>query len=227
MSESAQTLIEAAMRQLNIVAAGETPTDAELADGFEALQIMLRRWSAENMNIYFIEQDTLTMDGSSSYTIGSGGDCNTTWPWRIKGAVVDSEYVLQMIGESLYRRLSTNTISAPPTYLYYNPEYPLGLLYPYPTAGSSMVIDSLKPLSEPAELANNVTFPPPYDAAIKWNLALELAPEFGQEPSAVIAKMAADSLRGIRSQNFASQINEARLDTVLPGGRYRYNIDEG
>ena len=75
MSMTAQELIKAAMRLINATADGETPTASEMADGLEALKIMLRSWSSDNLMIYFIEQETLTLTGASSYTIGSGGDC--------------------------------------------------------------------------------------------------------------------------------------------------------
>lgn len=225
MSETAQTLIKASLRAINAIATGETPTAAEMADGLEALKIMLRSWSGENIMVYSISQDTLTMTGASSYTIGSGGDADTTWPVEIKGAVVDTDYNLKIIGEARYRSLAreSNTI---PGYLYYNPVYPLGVLYPYGTGGSSMVIDSLKALSDPATITTDVAFPTSYDAAIKFNLAVHLAPEFGKQPSPLILKLAQDSKRVISSKNAANQINEVDLSGI--GRRYEYyNIDNG
>jgi len=224
MSETAQTLIKAAMRSINVIATGETPTAAELADGLEALKIMLRSWSAENIMIYSISQDTLTMTGAASYTIGSGGDVNTTWPEEIKGAVVDTIYPVEVIGEARYRDLKRSNLSSRAAYLYYNPAYPLGVLYPWPKGGSSMVIDSLKALTDPTSLTSSVQFPTSYDAAIKFNLALHLAPEYGKQPSPLVLKEARDSKRTIISKNMANQINAADLsDMGRPWGNY--NID--
>ena len=225
MSETAQTLIKAALRAINVIASGETPTADEMADGREALKFMLRSWSSENIMVSAISSDTLAMTGASSYTIGSGGDCDTTWPSEIKGAVVDTDYNLRIIGEAKYRSLArdSNTI---PTYLYYNPVYPLGVLYPYGTGGASMVIDSLKALTDPATLTTSVAFQTSYDAAIKWNLALELAPEYGKEPSPLILKLAHDTKKTIQSKNAAAQMNEIDISHLGRGGRY-YNIDGG
>ncbi len=224
MSETAQTLIKAALRAINAIASGETPTAAEMADGLEALKIMLRSWSSENIMVYSISQDTLTMTGASSYTIGSGGDANTTWPVEIKGAVVDTIYDLRIIGEARYRSLKRGELGSTAQYLYYNPAYPLGVLYPYPVGGSSMVIDSLKALTDPATLTASVAFPTSYDAAIKWNLALELAPEFGREPSPFIAQRAYLAKRTIESKNAANQINAVDLSAIGRGRGY-YDID--
>ena len=225
MSETAQTLIKASLRGINAIASGETPTADEMMDGLEAMKIMLRSWSAEDIMVYSISQDTLAMTGASSYTIGSGGDVDTTWPETIKGAVVDGDYDLRIIGEAKYRSLSRNSSSIP-GYLYYNPVYPLGVLYPYGTGGSSMVIDSLKALTDPATLTTEVEFQTSYDAAIKWNLMVHLAPEFGKNPSPIVLKMAHDSKKAIKSKNAANQINEADLSHLGRSGGY-YNIDNG
>ncbi len=226
MSETAQTLIKAALRAINAIASGETPTASEMQDGLEAMQIMLRSWSAENIMIYSVSQDTLTMTGAASYTIGSGGDANTTWPMTIRGAVVDTDYNLDIIGEARYRSLKRGGLGSTAGYLYYNPVYPLGVLYPYPTGGSSMVIDSLKALSDPATLTTSVAFPTPYDAAIKWNLALALAPEFGASPSPILAAFARDTKKTIQSKNAANQINAVDLSAIgRRGGSYDINGD--
>jgi hypothetical protein len=225
MSETAQTLIKASLRAINAIATGETPTAAEMQDGLEALQIMLRSWSAENIMLYSISQDTLTMTGATSYTIGSGGDCNTTWPMTIRGAVVDTDYYLRLIGEAKYRNLARNDRSIP-GYLWYNPVYPLGVLYPHGTGGSSMVIDSLKALSDPSTLTSSVAFPTPYDAAIKWNLALELAPEYGKNPSGIVVARAIETKKVIESKNAANQINEVNLSHLgRIGGSYDIDYD--
>jgi len=224
MSETAQTLIKAALRSINAIATGETPTAAEMADGLEALKMLLRSWSSENIMVYSISQDTLTMDGSSSYTIGSGGDCDTTWPEQIKGAVVDTDYNLDIIGEAQYRSLARSNLGSTAGYLWYNPEYPLGLLYPWPTGGSSMVIDSLKALSDPSTLTTSVAFPTSYDAAIKFNLALELAPEYGKEPSGLVVMRARETKKIIENRNAASQLNAVNLSHI-GRGHGNYDID--
>jgi hypothetical protein len=223
MSETAQTIIKASLRAINAIATGETPTASEMADGLEAMQMMLRAWSGDNIMVYSISSDTLAMDGSVSYTIGSGGDVDTTWPVEIKGAVIDSFYDLKVIGEAKYRALARLSDSIP-RYLYYNPVYPLGVLYPYGTGGSSMVIDSLKALTDPTSLTSSMAFPTAYDAAIKWNLCLELAPEYGKDPNPLIIKNATDTKKSIKSKNAANQLNEADLSRI-GGHGYGYNID--
>ena len=69
-------------------------------------------------------------------------------------------------------------------------------------------------------------FPPEYDEAIKFNLALRMAPEYGVEPTALLIAMAVAALDRIKTRNFAAQIQAVRLS--MPGMHAeRYNIDQG
>ena len=88
---TAQELIKAALRAVGAIPTGETPTASELADGLEALQIMLRSWAAEGLLIYAYTEDTHTLTaGDGEYSIGSGGDIDTTRPERIESAYIKS-----------------------------------------------------------------------------------------------------------------------------------------
>jgi hypothetical protein len=89
-----------------------------------------------------------------------------------------------------------------------------------------MVIDSLKALTDPATITTEIEFPTSYDAAIKWNLAIELAPEYGKDPSGIVIARARESKRIIETKNLANQINAADLSSLGRSGR-SYNINEG
>lgn len=229
MSETAQTLVRAALRVIGVTAQGETPEAADEQDGLQALKFMLRHWSDKNIRLYRMTQDTVALSSATSYSIGSGGAVNTVRPSAIKGGYVkDSngfDFPITIIDEAKYRRISVKSLAGTAEYLWYNPVFPLGLLYFWPIGGGTAYIDSLKPLGEPANITANVEFPPGYDEAIKWNLALRLAPEYGKEPSALIFSMAMSALNDIETRNFSEQINAAELEII----RYlrRFNIDEG
>ncbi|MFH2076316.1 MAG: hypothetical protein ABIJ57_13385 [Pseudomonadota bacterium] len=229
MSETAQTLIKAALRSIGVIATGEAPTTDEYADSLESLKFMLRHWQARNMRIYYTKQDTLALTGAASYTIGSGGDCNTVRPASIRGAYVrDSnsfDHPVKIIDEDKYRSLRLKNISGTVEYIWYSPEYPLGKIYTFPTGGSALYIDSLKPLTEPGAITSDVGFPPEYDEAVKWGLAVRLGPEFGRPLSAEIVALAKTALDDIEMRNFAEQINAARPELIRLSSRY--NIDEG
>lgn len=219
MSETASTLIKAALRGIGAIDPGETPTAAELDNGLEALKMMLRRWSADDLNIYFITLESFTLTGAAYYTIGTGGTFNTTRPLSIRSAYIDSKDTgeLSLLSESEY--LNNNSG------LWYSPEYPLGKIYIYPISTGTLYLSSFKELSEPADINADVSFPVAYDEAIKYGLMVRLAPEYGRTVTTEMVAIGSAALNDIKTRNFSSQINTVRPDILTVGSAYR--IDEG
>lgn len=224
MSETAQTLIKAALRAIGVIATGETPTASEMQDGLESMKLMFRNWSAKNIRLYYTKQETLPMDGSASYTIGSGGDLDTTRPVSIRGAW-HTDWPVNILSESEFRNRRMGADSSGTVVgVWYSPEYPLGVLYPWPLGGSTLYLDTMIPLTDPATLATDVAFPVEYDDPIKWNLAVRLAPEYGKEASQTILALAGSTLSAIEVRNFEHQINPVMVE-VTQMSRQKYNID--
>lgn len=194
---TAQELIKASYRVLGKIGQGKTSSDYLMQNGLEALHILLR--STGLSDIYFVDVESFTLDGSSSYTIGSGGDFDTVRPTRILGGYTRGTGVdipFKMIGENKYRNLGfKETAGGEVAYVWYNPTYGstgLGTVYVYPPGGGTIVLHNLKPLAEPTGIASDVLFPHEYDQFIKWNLAIQLAPECGKEPTMTVHKLAKD-----------------------------------
>lgn len=224
MSETAQTLIKAALRAIGAIATGETATANDMADGLESLKMMLRSWSSQNIRIYYTESEAVTLTGATSYSWGTGGTIATARPVQIRGAYT-SDNLVDVIDEAKYRRLVVGNAGGLVQWVWYQPKYPLGYLYPWPLDSSVLNIHSLKPLSDPAALATSITFPPEYDDAIKWNLAVRMAPEYGKEATPTISALAAATLHALETLNFSMKIPEARADIIsIPE---TYNIDAG
>ncbi len=224
MSETANTLIKAALRSIGAIATGETPTDAEMQDGLEALQFMFRSWSAKNIRLYYTEQDTVSLSGTETYTIGDGGTINTVRPSSIRGARI-SNGIVKIIDEAMYRHQRASQSVGTVEYLWYNPEYPLGILNFWPLDSETVYLDSLKELTDPTDLTSSVAFPTEYDDAIKWNLAVRLAPEYGKEASPTIVALAISTLSALETRNFAEQMNSSRLEIIRITNKY--NIEAG
>lgn len=224
MSETAQTLIKAALRAIGSIATGETPTADELEDGLEAMQLMLRNWSARGIRLYFTTTESVSLTGAESYTWGSGGTITTARPVQIHGAYT-SENIVEVIDEAKYRRLVVAGYSGPVAYLWYQPQYPLAYLFPWPLDSSTLYVHSTKELTEPSAITSTIAFPPAYDDAIKWNLAVRLAPEYGKEPSQTVMSLAASTLQAIETLNFnVPAINTPIAGLGVFGG---YSIEHG
>ena len=217
------------MRTLGIVEAGGTPTSDELNDGLEALYFMLRFWGIKGLVVPFVSSENFSLTGATSYTIGSGGDFDTVRPTRIVGAYtragsLDSH--LKIIGGDKYRALAQKSTSGTGAWLYYNPTSPLGTIYLYPLSSDTIYLDSYKQLTDPATLATDTGFAPEFDEAIKFNLALRLAPEFGKSTPNEVAHLAKETLSAIVAYNAAMlAMNPAKVE-IFNLSR-RWTITEG
>jgi hypothetical protein len=100
-------------------------------------------------------------------------------------------------------------------------------MYPVPSTASTINLYSRKPLTNFASLTDNLTLPPGYERALKYSLAVELAPEYqvsaGQDVIA-LAIAAKASLKRTNKRPLTLQIDPAAL-TV--SGKRRFNIYTG
>jgi hypothetical protein len=109
-----------------------------------------------------------------------------------------------------------------PYYLHFVGTAPLGTvyLYPVPDAAETLYLDSLKPLTEITGLTTVLAFPPGYLSALKSNLAVLLAPEYGREPSKLVYQEAHDTKKAILNINAAGRAEPINLGY---GSSYGYS----
>jgi hypothetical protein len=86
-------------------------------------------------------------------------------------------------------------------------------------------IVSVNPLTAPANLATVLAFPPGYLRAFRYNLACEIAPEFGVEPSPTVMRVAMTSKRNLKRINNPDDIMSMPYSIVAT--RQRFNIFAG
>lgn len=74
-SVNCQEIIKGALRLLGVIATGETPAAAEIVDGREALNLMVKGWQAEGYGLWLNKELTLFLEyEETSYTLGPTGD---------------------------------------------------------------------------------------------------------------------------------------------------------
>lgn len=123
-----------------------------------------------------------------------------------------------------YAQISIKNLRTFPSFCFYSPEYPNGRLnvWPVPQKGLweiHLVTKGLLPSN--LALTNTIVLAPEYYDAILWNLALRLAPSYGQEGSPTVAMMAKGALQTIRTANV--QVPSLTLPVDL-GSRTRGSI---
>lgn len=203
-------LIRGAFRTLGVLAAEETPSAAEQADALVSLNDLLDSWAGERLVLFATARDTYLLTPSTNpHTIGSGGTLNTTRPVRIDrasimlGNVDGPERPLQMLSDGEWEALQAKTGTGTPTALWVQTSYPLAKLHfsPTPNAADTLVLYTWQQLGRFASAGVDFDFPPGYARAVRANLAVELAPEYGVSASAELANIANESKATLKRLN--------------------------
>lgn len=207
---AANDIIRPALKLLGVITQGETPSNSESTDALAALNAMLDNWSTERLNVFFIQNFTGSVsNGTNSYNIATGQTWNTPRPVRIEAANIilsNLTHSLEIISPSDWAAIKEKGASASvPLRLYYDQAVPTGKVYLWPTPNASSTIDLwlYAALTQFADLTTNVDIATGYLRAMIYNLALEVASQFGSVVRPEVAQVAAESKAAIRMLNGA------------------------
>jgi hypothetical protein len=89
-------------------------------------------------------------------------------------------------------------------------------VWPVPTVVTNLALYWKEPLAQFPDLVTVVDLAAGYAKALRCNLAIELAPEFGRVADPLVLKMAAESLADVKRANFP--MVEVGIDPALTGG---------
>jgi hypothetical protein len=236
-------LINNACDLLNIKAMGETLTQAEAQSCFGRLNRMIDSWGLQPSMMPNNRREVFDLVADqANYTIGPGGDFDTTRPIWITGAGLLQNSVSPaveiprpVINNSQYEAIQIKDFGSTYfTQVYYNMTYASGLgtitLWPVPTVTTNqLVIYSDQAIPGFSSLTAQYVFPPGYTEAIEDNLALRIAAPFGREIPAEVKTRAAKGLAAIKRANTADVQDLAMDPALLSGMRRPYNIlsDQG
>lgn len=217
-------LIKSSMRLAGIISGNQTPKANEANDALVVLNDLLEEWSTEDLTVWGSDNVLYPLvPGKLKYSIGPGGDFNDIRPIDIQSFYVDFNEVSYngtVIGQDRYNQIPVKSTPGIPRELQYIADYPMGFLYMYPVPDQAyqilLVYDPL--LNQIPNLATLLTYPPGYAKALRWNLAVDLAAEYGQTLSSDVNKIAVSSLASIKSANNISP-DTASFDPVLTGRR--------
>lgn len=225
------TRINRALRLLNQIGAGDSATADELADGLVSLNAMLDSWRNDKLMCYAYQEETCSLTANdSTYTLGPSGDLTTTRPVEIMSAYIlvsGNQYPVTMRDETWWARIPDQTLGGDwPSDAIYRPTMPNGTIQVWPVQSSSrtMKVVTRVVVSAFASTSTTVTLPPGWEAAIDFNLALEIAPEYEAEPSPFVVKRAAETLAGIKRANLGAQPFQAETELGALFGARSGNI---
>ena len=305
VSSTAQDLIIGALRNINVLAAAETPSASDSADALQVLNDLLESWSIEHLTVYSVVENILQFTpGQYQYTIGNpvggtflgtlvagsptisgvtpipsnlivGGtlsDLQGSIPTgttitaigtntiTMSANALSTVAVLETItytvpgnfaiprplritnsftrittsgssgldypidfegGRDKYTAIGLKGLAGPwPIVGWYNPTYPYGnvYFYPNPSSAGALHLFTDQIFTDFTTINQAINLPQGYARAIKKNLAIELAPEYGKAVSPTLQRQADESLKMIKNINGQPAV-QAFYDTDIVRGR--------
>lgn len=209
-------LITASLRKLGVIASGENPSASEASDALDALNGMIDSWKTERLMVVAVLPQVFPLvAGQLSYTMGPGGNFDTDWPQRIDAVNLIYNQTgappltlpVTLINQDQYNSfIVPSTASSIPLWVFPDDNYPLRTLYFYtvPSVVNQVQIFTWQSLTEVTDLDTDLVLPPGYRRALIYNLAVEIAPEYGSTVTAAlqsIAPMAIASKALVKSFN--------------------------
>lgn len=235
MATTAGDQINRALRLLGVLAEGETPSASTSQDGLTALNQMIDSWNTERLSVFSTQDQIFTWPaGQITRTLGPSGDFIGNRPVLFDDATyyrdagTNVSFGIKFINQQQYDGIAVKTVTSTyPQVIFVNMTYPDATMtvYPKPTRDLEWHFISVQELSNPAVLTTNLTFPPGYLRAFVYNLAMEIAPEFGVEPSPQVTRIAMTSKRNLKRINNPDDIMSMPYSLIAT--RQRFNVYAG
>ena len=227
--------ITRALRLLGVLAEDETPSSSMAQDALVALNQMIDSWNTERLSVFNTQDQVFEWaPGVLTQTLGPTGTFVGNRPVLIDDATyyldpgTGVSYGIKFINQQQYDGIAVkNVTSTYPQVCWVNMEYPniTMTIYPKPTRLLQWHIISIEELTQPATLDTELHFPPGYMRAFTYNLAMEIAPEFGVEPSPQVQRIAMTSKRNLKRINNPDDVMS--LPYAIVATRQRFNIYAG
>jgi hypothetical protein len=235
MSYTAGDQINGALRLIGQLAEAEEPSAATANDALNVMNQMIDSWSTERLSVYATQDQVLSWPpGFKERSLGPTGDFIGLRPILVDDSTYFRDpasgisYGIKLINQQQYNGIAVKTVTSTyPQVMWVNMEYPniTMTIYPVPTKLLEFHLVSVKELTQPAQFSTQLAFPPGYMRAFKYNLACELAPEFGVEPSPTVSRIAMTSKRNLKRINNPDDIMAMPYSIVAT--RQRFNIFAG
>jgi hypothetical protein len=226
--------INRALRLLGVLAEGETPSADMSQDALTAFDQMVDSWNTERLSVFVTQDQVFTWPaGEISRTLGPSGDFVGLRPVIMDDATYYKapngvSYGIKFINQQQYDGIAVKTVTSTyPQVCWVNMGFPDITLtvYPKPTQDLEWHMISVQELDKPATLDTTLYFPPGYMRAFAYNLAMEIAPEYGVEPPQQVQRIAMASKRDLKRINNPDDV--MALPYAMVANRQRFNIYAG
>lgn len=222
---TATEIISEALGHLGVLSAGDTLNADDADTCLTALNTLVDAWNLPSLTQYTTTDGTATLaGGATSLTIGPSQNINVTRPGRIElGSYVRADGIdspMESVSEEEYNSIRIKGLTGyVPRVFFYDPGASTGTIYYFPSPSTSVVVHH--PIASQfaafADLTTSYTFPPGYKRMMVFNLAVEVASIFDQQPSPYVMSQAAVSMRLVKRANL--QVPQLEVEERSQGAK--------
>jgi hypothetical protein len=231
-------LLTNALQDGGIVGIDESIEPGILTRAFRQANWLLAQWARKRWLCYRIADYSVVSTGAQTYSVGLNGNININpRPDRIEyaflrflnqpaGSTFSVDIPLNIIqSHEDYSRIPVKNIGTLAWRVFYDPKWPVGVLYPWPVpqAGLYEVHVGFKVVLPRFTGGGQViNFPGEYETALNWCLARRFRASYQMPMDSEINALARDALNTIRLAN--TQVGVLRMPDYLRGRHRSYDV---
>lgn len=207
-------LLTNALTDAGIVGIDEAIDPPILNRAFIQANWLMTQWARKRWLVYRIQDYSFVCTGAQTYGVGLGQPININpRPDRLEyaflrflGSATPVDIPIDIIqSHENYAQIPVKNIGTIAWRIFYDPEWPLGVLRPWPVpqgGGQYEIHVGFKVvLPRFASLQDKINLPPEYEAAMNWCLARRFRVSYQMPADPTIDSLARDALNTIRLAN--------------------------
>lgn len=233
MAVTGLQIITRALKALGQLDASEVPTANEASDALASLNDLLGSWGLSLQGCPTIARLVLPLVASQqAYTVGDGADLDTVRPTAVISVSVVPDRAASTVTETPIGQPLTwpewqaipvkSEVGTLPRHTHYDTNVDASgfatlSVYPIPsTSDPDLIVYAAVPLAA-FDLSTAVELPSGWERALRTNLAIEIAPEYGATVHPDLRRAAEESRTSIERMNHRAPVMQ--MDAGLPGMR--------
>ena len=226
---TALDIIKSAMGKIGQIGAGETPSGDDTSLCLERLNSLLDTLDLESVYAFTTLETVFTLPAAtSSRTIGPTLQIDMARPTRLLDRCyttlqgIDRE--LKVLSEPEFNMIALKDLDGfVPEFCYYSAGIPTGEVHFYPRASSAVEVHLFTPnlVNQIAfdDIATALELSAGYKRFLEYALAVEIAPDFNTQPTALLLAAATNAKRTIKRSNYI--VPQLRMDDDRQHQLYR------
>ena len=213
----ASTVVNDALKEIHVLAEGDTPSATMADDALRALNRLMELMSNNQSFAFYPNLVQRALTGESSFTVGPTGNVATSRPISIESAFVVRDgisYPVRVVDNQLWDGLVyPATTGANTAYIWYEAQMPDGIVHVWPLcSGCTLNMRVVNLVTSFATLATTLILPPGYEECLMSNLAVRLAPQY---PAGILSPITVQAAKS--SLKILQRKNNVVPTMQLPG----------